>query len=119
MTGKRKRYGAEFKARVALEVLRIILPVLGNFFVSIFKDSALVSVLTLRDLMFSGQLPASVTFKHFDICTMVAVIYFLISYPAVKPVEAIEARLDITRRCRIAKAAPGGVGVKGQPAWTR
>ena len=37
------------------QAMRIILPALGNFFVSIFKDSALVSVLTLRDLMFSGQ----------------------------------------------------------------
>ena len=38
-----------------------IVPVLGNFFVSIFKDSAFVSVITMRDLMFSGQLLASAT----------------------------------------------------------
>jgi polar amino acid transport system permease protein len=80
------------------QALRIIIPSLGNFFVSIFKDSALVSVLTLRDLMFSGQLLASATFKHFEIFTMVAVIYFLISYPAAKLVEYIEMRFDITRR---------------------
>ncbi len=101
------------------QALRIIIPALGNFFVSIFKDSALVSVLTLRDLMFSGQLLASATFKHFEIFTMVAVIYFLISYPAAKLVEAIEARLDITRRRPVTKAAPSRVGVKGEPAWTR
>ena len=101
------------------QALRIIIPALGNFFVSIFKDSALVSVLTLRDLMFSGQLLASATFKHFEIFTMVAVIYFLISYPAAKLVEAIEARLDITKRRPIAKTAPNRAGVKGQPAWTR
>ena len=63
------------------QATRIIIPSLGNNFVSIFKDSALVSILTMRDLMFSGQLLASATFKHFEIYTMVAVIYLAISYP--------------------------------------
>jgi len=80
------------------QAFRIIVPALGNFFVSIFKDSALVSVITLRDLMFSGQLLASATYKHFEIFTMVAVIYFLISYPTAKFVEWVEAKIDITRR---------------------
>ena len=98
------------KRIVLPQALRIIVPSLGNFFVSIFKDSALVSVLTLRDLMFSGQLLASATFKHFEIFTMVALIYFLISYPAAKLVEYVEVRLDITRRRPVAagprQAAP-------------
>jgi polar amino acid transport system permease protein len=80
------------------QAIRIIVPALGNFFVSIFKDSALVSVITLRDLMFSGQLLASATYKHFEIFTMVAVIYFLISYPTAKLVEWVEAKIDVTRR---------------------
>ncbi len=80
------------------QAIRIIVPSIGNFFVSIFKDSALVSVITMRDLMFSGQLLASATYKHFEIFAMVAAIYFLISYPTAKFVEWIEARIDITRR---------------------
>jgi len=80
------------------QAIRIIIPSLGNFFVSIFKDSALVSVITMRDLMFSGQLLASATYKHFEIFAEVAVIYFLISYPTAKFVEWIEARVDITKR---------------------
>ena len=39
------------------QALRIVVPAIGNFFVSIFKDSALVSVITMRDLMFSGRDP--------------------------------------------------------------
>jgi polar amino acid transport system permease protein len=80
------------------QAIRIIVPSLGNFFVSIFKDSALVSIITMRDLMFSGELLASATYKHFEIFTMVAVIYFLISYPTAKFVEWIEAKIDITRK---------------------
>jgi polar amino acid transport system permease protein len=80
------------------QAIRIIIPSLGNFFVSIFKDSALVSVITMRDLMFSGQLLASATYKHFEIFAEVAVIYFLISYPTAKFVEWIEVKVDITKR---------------------
>jgi His/Glu/Gln/Arg/opine family amino acid ABC transporter permease subunit len=79
------------------QAMRIVIPAIGNFFVSIFKDSALVSVITMRDLMFSGQILAAATFKHFEIFAMVAVIYFLISYPTAKFVEYIEARLDLQR----------------------
>jgi ectoine/hydroxyectoine ABC transporter permease protein EhuD len=88
------------------QAIRIIIPSLGNFFVSIFKDSALVSVITMRDLMFSGQLLASATYKHFEIFTMVAVIYFLISYPTAKFVEWLEAKIDITRK-------PVVIGMRG------
>jgi polar amino acid transport system permease protein len=88
------------------QAIRIIVPSLGNFFVSIFKDSALVSVITMRDLMFSGELLASATYKHFEIFAMVAVIYFLISYPTAKFVEWIEARIDITKR-------PVVIGMRG------
>jgi polar amino acid transport system permease protein len=100
------------------QALRIIIPALGNFFVSIFKDSALVSVLTLRDLMFSGQLLASATFKHFEIFTMVAVIYFMISYPAAKLVDYIEARFDLTRRRPRNLPAPVRSHSKEAVRWT-
>ncbi len=74
------------------QAIRIVVPAIGNFFVSIFKDSALVSVITMRDLMFSGQILAAATYKHFEIFTEVAVIYFIISYPTAKFVEWIEAQ---------------------------
>ena len=83
------------------QALRIVIPALGNFFVAIFKDSALVSVITMRDLMFSGQLLAAATFKHFEIFALVGLLYFLISYPTAKLVDYVEGRLDVH------KARPG------------
>ena len=80
------------------QAIRIIIPAIGNFFVSIFKDSALLSVITMRELMFSGQLLASATFKHFEIYAMVAAIYFMISYPAALFVEWVERRFEIGGR---------------------
>jgi His/Glu/Gln/Arg/opine family amino acid ABC transporter permease subunit len=89
------------------QALRIVVPAIGNFFVSIFKDSALVSVITMKDLMFSGEILAAATFKHFEIFAEVAAIYFLISYPAAKFVEYIEARLDISRAKHVEAQARG------------
>ncbi len=88
------------------QALRIVVPAVGNFFVSIFKDSALVSVITMKDLMFSGEILAAATFKHFEIFAMVATIYFLISYPTAKFVEYVEKRLDV-HRTRPAAAVSG------------
>lgn len=87
------------------QALRIVVLPIGNFFVSIFKDSALVSVITMKDLMFSGEMLASSTFRHFEIFSILAVIYFLLSYPAAKLVEWIEKRLNGERRFVARKAA--------------
>jgi ectoine/hydroxyectoine ABC transporter permease protein EhuD len=76
------------------QAVRIVIPPLGNFFVSIFKDSALVSVITLRDLTFTAEILAAATFKHFEIFGMVAAIYLAISYPTAKLVESVERRLE-------------------------
>ncbi len=84
--------------RVVLpQAIRIVIPALGNFFISIFKDSALVSVISMRDLMFTGELLASATFKYFEIFTLVAIIYFVISYPVAKLVDYVERKFDISR----------------------
>lgn len=93
------------------QAFRIVIPPIGNFFVSIFKDSALVSVITMRDLMFTGELLASATFKHFEIFAMVAIIYFCISYPVAKLVEYIEGWFDVQKRGQTVGRAP-----QGQPA---
>jgi polar amino acid transport system permease protein len=76
------------------QAIRIVIPPLGNFFISMFKDSALVSVITLRDLTFTAEILAAATFKHFEIFGMVAAIYLAISYPSAKLVEWVERRLE-------------------------
>lgn len=92
--------GLALRRIILPQAIRIIIPALGNFFVSIFKDSSLVSVITMRDLMLSGQLLASATFRHFEIFALVAIIYFAISYPASKLSEWLEYRFGPDYRPR-------------------
>lgn len=88
----------ETMTRVVLpQAIRVVIPAVGNYFVSLFKDSALVSVIALSELMRAGQLLASSTFKHFEIFTMVALIYLAISYPATWLVRWTERHFRIGR----------------------
>lgn len=86
----------ETMTRVVLpQAIRLVIPSVGNYFVSLFKDSALVSVIALTELMRAGQLLASSTYKHFEIFTLVALIYLAISYPATWLVRWIEQYFKI------------------------
>jgi His/Glu/Gln/Arg/opine family amino acid ABC transporter permease subunit len=79
------------------QAIKIVIPPFGNFFVGIFKDSAMLSVITMNELMFTGEQIAAATYRNFEIFTIVGIMYFCISYPAAKLVEWVEMKLDVTR----------------------
>lgn len=72
------------------QAIRIVIPPLGNYFVALFKDTSLVSALTLQELLFSGQIIISRTYDYFTIYTMVLFLYFLVSYPSLIFVRHLE-----------------------------
>ena len=46
-------------------------PALGNFFISLIKDTSLLSAITVPELLFSGQIISGRTYDYFTIYTMV------------------------------------------------
>jgi ABC-type amino acid transport system permease subunit len=64
-----------FRLIVAPQALRTILPPLGNDFVSMVKDSALVSALGVQDITQLGKVYSSGTFKFFETYNVVAFLY--------------------------------------------
>ena len=54
---------------------RIALPAFGNHMISLVKDTALVSVIGLNEIMFTAKMATSVTDKPFTMFAVVAVIY--------------------------------------------
>src|SRR5439155_19508470 len=95
------------------QAIRIVIPVLGNYFVSLFKDTSLTSALTIQELLFSGQIIAARTYNYFTIYTLVFLMYFAVGYPAthfVRYLERISKRgYSWKRKRRYALAAPSGV----------
>lgn len=73
------------------QAFRVVLPALGNYLIALFKDTALASVVTVQELMFSGQIIAARNYQYFTVYTITAVLYFAVGYPSALLVRRIEA----------------------------
>ena len=80
--------------RVSLpQAMLIAVPTIGGYFISLLKDSALVSFIAVNELMRQGTILISNTFRSMEIYFMVALIYFVMSFIAARLVRWIEYRL--------------------------
>lgn len=61
------------------QAVRVILPPVGNEFIAMLKDSSLVSVLAISDMLRRGREYASRTFNYFETYTLVALVYLLVT----------------------------------------
>ena len=82
-----------FRLVVAPQALRTILPPLGNDFVSMVKDSALVSALGVQDITQLGKVYSSGTFKFFETYNVVAFLYLTMTISLSLLVRMLENRL--------------------------
>ena len=86
-----------FRLVVLPQALRIIFPPLANSFIGILKDSSLVAILSVTDLMRVGMIVASDTFRAFEAYTFVAVIYYIVTFITARAVTRIEKRYPVVR----------------------
>jgi ectoine/hydroxyectoine ABC transporter permease protein EhuD len=98
------------------QAIRIIVPPLGNYFISLFKDTALASIITVKELIFTGQIIAATNFQYFAIFTIIGAIYLAISYPGSLGVQYLERRMKIGYRHRRAAPVGGPTGSAPQGA---
>lgn len=68
-----------FRLIVLPQALRTVLPPLGNDFVSMVKDSSLVSVLGVADVTQLGKVAAAGNFRYFETYNVVALIYLALT----------------------------------------
>jgi polar amino acid transport system permease protein len=80
------------------QAVRVIMPPLGNEFVTLLKDSSLVSVLAVSDLTRRGREYVARSFLSFDTFTMVALIYLLLTLFFSRLFAMIERRLAVEKR---------------------
>lgn len=91
--------------RVVLpQAVRAVIPALGNYFVGLFKDTSLLSVVTVREMLFTGQLIAARTYDYFTIYTMVFLIYLVVGGLAIWLVRYVERRSGIEHARRSPRA---------------
>ncbi|MES9320412.1 amino acid ABC transporter permease, partial [Cutibacterium acnes] len=70
-------------------------PPLVNQSIMQLKNTSLLSVLAVPDLLYQGQIIAHETYRPLEIYTLVAIIYFLILLPATIWAKRLENRLSV------------------------
>ena len=78
------------------QAVRRILPVLASTWVSLFKDTSLVSVIAVGDLAHTALQIRSQTFRVLEMLTAMATLYWLMGYPQAKLVDWIHRRYGVT-----------------------
>jgi polar amino acid transport system permease protein len=94
------------------QAVRVILPPVGNEFIAMLKDSSLVSVLAISDMLRRGREYASRTFAYFETYTLVALVYLLVTLIFSRVVFYIEhgmSRQDKNQPVTLMHRLAGGV----------
>lgn len=91
------------------QAMRMVLPPMTNDFISLLKDSSLVSVITMVELTrVYGQLAATY-YDYFGIGVMAAIAYFLIGLPFVRLSRWAESHFGFDRQNLASKIKAQGV----------
>jgi len=88
-------YAQAMRYVILPQAVRVILPPVGNEFVTLLKDSSLVSVLAVADLTRRGREYMSRTFLSFETWIMVALIYLVLTLTFTRVASALERRMSI------------------------
>jgi polar amino acid transport system permease protein len=76
------------------QTIRVVLPPLGNEFIALLKDSSLVSILAVSDLLRRSREYAAKTFNYFEAFTVAALVYLVLTLFFSRLVALMEGRLQ-------------------------
>jgi polar amino acid transport system permease protein len=82
-----------FRYVVLPQTVKVVLPAIGNEFISMLKDSSLVSTIALADILRRGREYISRTFLSLETMMIVALIYLIITLILSRLVGMLEERL--------------------------
>ena len=85
--------GQAMRLVILPQTIKIILPAIGNEFIAMLKDSSLVSVIALRDILRRGREYIARTFLSLETMAIVALIYLVITLVLSKLVAMLEDRM--------------------------
>ncbi|RED89193.1 ectoine/hydroxyectoine ABC transporter permease subunit EhuD [Cohnella phaseoli] len=73
-------------------------PVMGNYLITMFKETPTLSAITVAELLMTAKILGSASFKYVEAFTLVGVIFFLLSYPSALLVRMLERRMQRSER---------------------
>ncbi|UQZ83554.1 putative amino-acid permease protein YxeN [Paenibacillus konkukensis] len=72
-----------------------VIPVMGNYLLVMFKETPVLSAITLVEMLLTAKNIVSESYRVFEPYTMVGVLFLIISYPASLLIRALEKRLTL------------------------
>ena len=77
------------------QALKRMLPPLMNQSIIQLKNTSLVSVLAVPDLLYQGQVVTAAIYRPLEVYTTVALVYFAVLFPLTLAVQGLERRLAV------------------------
>jgi len=81
-----------FRIVVLPQAIKRVLPVLASTWISLFKDTSLVSVISVGELSYASTRVRAQSFRVLEVLTAMAAIYWVLGYPQAKLVDWINHR---------------------------
>ncbi len=76
------------------QAIRTVLPGLGNEFITMIKESSIVSTVGVFDVMYTSNIVKASTYSIFEPLIVVGVIYFILTYSLSALMKNLEKRLN-------------------------
>ena len=76
------------------QALKRMVPPLVNQTILQLKNTSLLSVLAVPDLLYQGQLITSASYRPLETYTMIAGVYFVVLFPVTQLAHGLERRLS-------------------------
>ncbi|CPO50055.1 extracellular glutamine-binding protein [Staphylococcus aureus] len=87
-------YRQTMKSVIMPQVIKNILPALGNEFVTLIKESSIVSTIGVGEIMFNAQVVQGISFDPFTPLLVAAALYFVLTFVLTRIMNMIEGRLN-------------------------
>ncbi|HEB49934.1 MAG TPA: amino acid ABC transporter permease [Desulfobulbus sp.] len=87
------RRGQMLRHVILPQAVRRVLPALAGQFISLVKDSSIVSVISIQELTYQGSQLMASTYLTIEVWVTVALMYMLLTYPCSLLVSGLERRL--------------------------
>ncbi|HEA6873218.1 TPA: ABC transporter permease subunit [Staphylococcus aureus] len=87
-------YRQTMKSVIMPQAIKNILPALGNEFVTLIKESSIVSTIGVGEIMFNAQVVQGISFDPFTPLLVAAVLYFVLTFVLTRIMNMIEGRLN-------------------------
>ncbi|HDM5619056.1 TPA: ABC transporter permease subunit [Staphylococcus aureus] len=87
-------YRQTMKSVIMPQAIKNILPALGNEFVTLIKESSIVSTIGVGEIMFNAQVVQGISFDPLTPLIVAAALYFVLTFVLTRIMNMIEGRLN-------------------------